>query len=90
MRYAWDEGKRAANLIKHGLDFAIADGFQWDSAFIKPDNRLHYGEQRFTAAGFIEDRLHVMVFTLRSDMIRIIGLRKANLREVKQYEDQKA
>ena len=90
MRYDWDEGKRAANIIKHGLDFTIAEGFQWYSAMIKPDNRSDYGEHRFTAIGFIDDRLHVLVFTLRTDMIRIIGLRKANPREVKQYEDQKA
>ena len=90
MRYDWDEGKREANIIKHGLDFTVAEGFQWDSAIIKPDNRRHYGEDRFTATGFIEDRMHVMVFTLRSDIIRIIGLRKANPREVNQYEDQKA
>lgn len=90
MRYDWDEGKRAVNIIKHGLDFTVAEGFQWDGAMIKPDTRRHYGEHRFIATGFIEDRLHVIVFTLRSDMVRIIGLRKANPREVKQYEDQKA
>jgi uncharacterized DUF497 family protein len=45
-----------------------------------------YGEKRFVATGFIGDRLHVMAFTVRSEVIRIISLRKANERERKEYE----
>jgi hypothetical protein len=36
--------------------------------------------------GFIEDRLHSVVFTPRDGKPRVISLRKANKREVKRYE----
>lgn len=86
MEYEWGEGKREANCIKHGVDFAAAIWFNWESAILAEDRRRNYGEQRRVAIGFIGVRLHVLVFTLRGDAIRLIGLRKANLREVKRYE----
>lgn len=86
MIYEWDEAKRTANLAKHGVDFSLADDFAWDSALIMPDQRLEYGEQRFIAIGWIGERLHVLVFTPRGESVRIIGLRRANTREVTLYE----
>ncbi len=86
MEYEWDEGKREANRIKHGVDFAAVMWFNWESAILAEDRRWNYGEQRRVAIGFIGARLHVMIFTSRGEAIRVIGLRKANLREVKRYE----
>lgn len=86
MVYEWDETKRIANLAKHGVDFALADDFVWDSALIAPDQRFEYGEARFFAIGWIGERLHVLVFTPRAKSVRVIGLRKANTREVTLYE----
>jgi uncharacterized DUF497 family protein len=37
--------------------------------------------------GQIEERLFVVVYTPRQEAIRIVSARKANHREVKQYED---
>ncbi|HHW4671280.1 MAG TPA: BrnT family toxin, partial [Xylella fastidiosa subsp. multiplex] len=42
---------------------------------------------RFEAKGYIGNRLHVMVFCLRGDAVRVISLRKANSREVRSYAD---
>lgn len=43
----------------------------------------------FEATGFIGTRLHIVVFCIRNNAIRIISLRKANSREVRAYyEDQ--
>ena len=50
------------------------------------DHRYDYGEARIQALGMIEGRLHMLVFTMRGDMVRAISLRKANTREVKDYE----
>lgn len=86
MIYEWDETKRIANLAKHGVDFTLADDFAWDSALIAPDQRFEYGEARFFAIGWIGERLHVLVFTPRAKSVRVIGLRKANTREVTLYE----
>ena len=77
----WDEDKRRLNRAKHGLDFAEIARFDWASASIAPDGRLDYGEVRLVAIGLIGDRLHVVIFTRRGPMIRVISLRKANARE---------
>ena len=37
--YEWDEGKRQANLAKHGVDFADMDAFEWDTAVIDVEDR---------------------------------------------------
>ena len=87
MRYEWDDEKRQQNLIKHKVDFCIAETIDWDVAAITQDKRREYGEFRFRALVPIVDRLYVMVFTLRSDVVRIISLRKANLREWRKYNE---
>jgi uncharacterized DUF497 family protein len=80
-RFTWDERKRAANLRKHGVDFAIAERFEFDTALIVVDDRKNYGEVRYRAIGMIDDRLHVLIFTARGALTRIISLRRANDRE---------
>ena len=87
MQYEWDENKRTWTLQKHGVDFTDAEKFQWDSAKVTIDNRHAYNEERYVAIGFIEERLHIMAFTVRNNSIRIISLRKANKREVNNYEE---
>jgi uncharacterized DUF497 family protein len=59
--------------------------FEWETAVVREDTRKQYAEQRLDAIGLIGDRLHVMVYCLRGDAVRVISLRKANLREVKRY-----
>jgi len=71
--------------VKHGLDFAVAEGFCWDTAIETVDDRADYGEERWIAMGLIGVRVHVMIYTLRGNNIRIISLRKANKREVEYY-----
>lgn len=88
MPYEWDEKKRAANIARHNLDFAIATEFEWDTAIETVDDRFNYGEGRWVALGFIGRRLHVLVYTFRSETIRIISLRRANKREQEFYETQ--
>jgi uncharacterized DUF497 family protein len=84
-RFIWDERKRAANLRKHGVDFAIVERFEFDTALVVIDDRKDYGEPRYRAFGVIDDRLHVLVFTARGGQTRIISLRRANDRERKNY-----
>ncbi|WP_413469058.1 BrnT family toxin [Pseudomonas lactis] len=40
------------------------------------------------AMGYIGDRLHVVVFTPRGDAVHVISFRKANKREVKNYDQE--
>ncbi len=81
--YEWDETKRRANRAKHRLDFTAIEGFDWDTAVIEPSYRND--ELRFTAIGYIGDRLHYVVFTERGSNIRIISLRKASKQEERRY-----
>lgn len=87
MFYEFDAAKDARNIDKHGLSLADADGFEWETAVVREDTRKPYAEQRFEAVGYIGLRLHVMVYCLRGDAIRVIGLRRANAREVKRYAE---
>ena len=54
---------------------------------IQADTRYNYGEDRYQLLGKIEQRLFVVVYTVRNDSTRIISARKANQREVKYYEN---
>jgi uncharacterized DUF497 family protein len=85
IRYSFDPGKAASNKAVHGVDFADARDFDWQTALVAEDDRMDYGERRFVALGLIGPRVHVMVFTYRGATVRIISLRKANRREVKRY-----
>jgi len=85
MRCEWDEAKEAANRAKHGVSFASVASFEWRTAREVEDARYDYGERRWRAIGMIDGRLHVLVYTDRSDVIRVISLRKANAREEKAY-----
>jgi uncharacterized DUF497 family protein len=87
MHYEFDPTKDEGNLGKHGVSLTEADGFEWEAAVVREDTRKQYAERRFEAKGYIGDRLHVMVFCLRDDAVRIISLRKANPREVKSYAE---
>ncbi len=79
--------KCEANLRKHGVDFTEVYNFQWEKVQIKADTRKNFSERRYTAAGFVGTRLHLLVFTLRQETTRIIGLRKANKSEKMAYEN---
>ncbi|MXY42798.1 MAG: BrnT family toxin [Dehalococcoidia bacterium] len=83
MQYEWDETKRQSNLGKHRIDFTAIHSFEWDTARIELSYRG--GENRYTAIGYIGDRLHYVVYTKREDNRRIISLRKANRREERRY-----
>ncbi|MBI2253453.1 MAG: BrnT family toxin [Proteobacteria bacterium] len=83
--YQWDEGKRAANVAKHGVDFTAVYDFDWIFALVKLDDRKEYAEIRYAAMAPIGNRLHVLAFSFRGDTVRVISLRKANDRERKLY-----
>ena len=81
-----DPAKDRRNVASRGLSLDLAEQLDWATAFIWEDRRKDYGERRFCVLGFIEDRLHSVVFTPRNGKPRVISLRKANKREVSRYE----
>ena len=86
MRYDWDETKREANIAKHGVDFIAAEDFEWDVALTVASHSTT--EPRLVAIAPIRRRLHVLVYSIETRIVRIISLRKANRREAKLYEAQ--
>ena len=88
MQYEWDEAKAAANIRNHGVAFTAIEDFDWSTAFVLPDERFDYNEDRWLAIGMIGSRLHAVSFTIRGDRIRIISLRRAEPREKRLYHEQ--
>ncbi len=84
----WDEAKNEACFGERGFDFAYAlRAFLDRDRLVQQDVRRSYGEDRYQVTGKIEGRLFVLVYTPRQGAIRIVSARKANQREVKQYEN---
>jgi len=88
MGYEFDPDKSRRNKQdpSRRFDFDVSETFDWKTALTYLDTRRDYGEDRYVSYGFIRGRLHVMVWTPRKPNIRVISLRKANLRERKFYE----
>ena len=89
IQITFDPAKNAANVRERGLPFSLVrDEFEWSSASVIEDLRTDYGETRYTAVGFIGQRLHVVIFTPRNGATHVISLRKANRREENIYAAQ--
>ncbi|AZR95111.1 hypothetical protein BBB39_16125 [Bordetella trematum] len=86
MDITYDPAKNDKNIAERGLSFELAHGFEWNSALVIEDARQDYSEVRYQALGKIDERLYMLVFTVRGEAIRVISLRKANSREVARYE----
>lgn len=86
MDISYDANKNEKNIAERGLSFEAAREFDMSDALIVEDTRQAYRERRFQALGYIGERLHMLVFTPRDGGLHVISLRKANLREVKRYE----
>jgi uncharacterized protein len=73
----WDAAKNAANIAKHGIDFADAVRIFDGPVLEKADERYQYGEVRMIALGIVDDRELAVVYTMRGGRRRIISARRA-------------
>jgi uncharacterized protein len=78
----YDPIKRAKTLSERGLDFQRAKVVFEGMHLTRVDDRREYGEQRFITAGWLDERIVVIVWTPRARARRIISMRKANEREI--------
>jgi len=91
MNFEWDDTKNEICFRDRGFDFAYAVRAFFDrDRLVRPDTRYSYGEARYQLMGMIDNRLFVVIYTYRKDVIRIISARKDNSREVKLYENDNA
>jgi uncharacterized protein len=85
MRITYDPAKDISNQAKHGLSLTWAAQLEWDSAQVWLDQRQNYGEPRQCALVMQGERLYFVAFVDRAEARRVISLRRANVREVKDY-----
>jgi len=85
--YEWDEPKAAANLRKHGVDFADAALVLEDDLALTMRDPVGRGEARWVTMGQDPNRrVLVVVYTWRGERIRLISARKATGAERRRYE----
>jgi uncharacterized DUF497 family protein len=84
--FIWDSAKAARNLAKHGVAFDSAWDFNWETSVVVDRSRRSDGERRQAAIGWLEDRLHTVIFTDRPEGVRLISFRRANRAEMRVYE----
>ena len=88
MEFEWNQAKSDDCFAERGFDFAYAlHAFVDPARQVRQDSRWDYGEDRYQLLGTIEHRVFIVVYTVRGDVIRIISARKANQREVQDYEN---
>lgn len=79
--FEWDENKNLKNIEKHGIDFnKAAKIFEDDNRLDLPNIKHSQTEMRRKVIGMVESILFV-VYTIRSERIRIISARSANIKE---------
>ena len=83
--FEWNDQKRELNFEKHGIDFDSATEVFYGPIILRRSDRNN--EERWTALGYSGDRLIVVVFTRRADVIRIISARRARKNEEREYRN---
>jgi uncharacterized DUF497 family protein len=69
--FEWDEAKRDANIVNHGVDFADAlEIFRDPQRIERADERGRYGEERRQVIGRVGPEILFVVYTLRRGMRR--------------------
>lgn len=88
MRFEWDQNKAASNLKKHGVSFDEAKTVFDDPLYIDfydPDHSDD--EDRYIIMGMsLQNRLLLLAYTERDDVMRLISARETTRAERKLYE----
>ena len=83
--FEFDPAKSAAHKAKHGIDFDEARAL-WEDDDSYVVHITGVPEDRWVLVARLKGRHWSMIFTRRSDNIRIISVRRAREKEVKAYE----
>ena len=88
MEFEWDPDKERSNIERHGVDFteaATVFGDLLELTISDPDHSV--GEFPFLSIGHsVRNRILLVSYTEREELIRIISARTASPRERRQYE----
>jgi len=84
--FEWDDAKAGSNLAKHGVAFEAARRV-FDDAFalgrLEFDGRAY--EARHVVTGIVGSLVLTVVYTERSERVRIISARRATNHERREY-----
>lgn len=84
--FDWDEGNKKKNVIKHNVSNKECEEIFEDNPILFPDVQHSQEEERYIAYGSTkEKRLLFIVFTVRSDLIRVISAREQDKEEKRIY-----
>jgi uncharacterized protein len=83
--FEFGPAKSTANLVKHGIDFDVAQSIWRDPHRIEVPARTT-DEPRWMVIGQIDGRCWSAVVTYRGDYVRIISVRRSREGEVAIYE----
>jgi len=87
MRSRYDPAKAAANVRKHGVSFADAEGVLTDPLAITIEDPDAEGERRYVAIGLGNSgELLVVVYAEHGEECRLISARRATRKERRTYE----
>ena len=87
--FEWDQGNVDKNLIKHNVENWECEQVFFNDPLVVIDDLKHsVAEKRFTAFGRTDvGRLLIVIFTIRSKLIRVISAREMSRRERNFYEE---
>jgi uncharacterized DUF497 family protein len=89
VKITFDPAKRDAALKERGLDFAEASVVFAGRTFSQGDDRFDYGEPRTVTAGYLRNRMVVVVWTPRGDTRHIISMRYCHAKEERNWREQR-
>ena len=89
MKFEWDDVKSKANREKHGIDFESAEELWLDEDRIEIE-APHPVEKRSIIIAKLHGKLWTAVYTMRSNAVRIISVRRSRGKEEKLYGKAKA
>ena len=84
--FEFDEAKSAVNMDKHGIDFVEAQRLWASGELVFAPARPLKDEIRAAAIGTLESKYWVAFFTMRTETIRLISVRRARVKEIEYYE----
>ncbi len=92
MIFEWNIAKSERNLKNHGIRFTEAELAFEDFYAIEEfdDEHSTIDEQRFKMLAMADEKILVVIYTLRSENYRIISARPAEKNERELYEQQRS
>lgn len=88
MIFEWDGAKGLSNKEKHGLSFEEARTLWQDEDRVEIE--IDYlNEKRWALIANLKGKTWTAIYTIRSEAIRLISVRRARTKEVKLYENKK-